>query len=99
MSQNQIAGEIAGYINNNGGGHRGWYVGIATDPRARLFNDHNVFEQDDAWIFRDCGTDTAARNIEQHFLNQGCDGGPGGGDSTTKFIYAYKKARHTVERQ
>lgn len=95
MSPNQIAGEIATYINNNGGSPRAWYVGIASDPRTRLFNDHNVQERGDDWIYRDCGTHQVARDIEQHFLNQGCDGGPGGGDHTTRFVYAYKKNGHT----
>ena len=51
-----------------------WYVGVATDPRARLFQDHNVNEQSDAWIYDNCGTDTAARSVEDYFLGKGCDG-------------------------
>jgi hypothetical protein len=86
---------IDDYIRKYGGPYSAWYAGIATDPRVRLFNDHGVAEKNDAWIFEDCVTDIAARKVEEHFLAKGCDGDTGGGDSLTKYAYAYKKNLYT----
>lgn len=91
----EIIADIESYIRNNGGVYKGWYAGVASDPRTRLFNDHSVNEKGDAWIFRDCGTDTAARKVEDYFLAKGCDGDTGGGDRSTKYVYAYKANAHT----
>ncbi|MEW6738555.1 MAG: hypothetical protein ACOYU2_07405 [Nitrospirota bacterium] len=91
----QVIQEMDDHIKNNGGGYSSWYAGIASDPRKRLFNDHSVQEKGDAWIYRDCGSDIAARQVEEHFLKKGCDGDTGGGDATTKYAYAYKRNSHT----
>ena len=94
-SVRQIVQEVEDYIANHGGSYSGWYAGVTADPRNRLFNGHNVAQNGDAYTVKDCGTDTAARSVEQHFLDRGCDGGTGGGDSSTRFFYAYKKSAHT----
>lgn len=93
----QIIREINAHMVKVGGAYREWYAGIATDPRDRLFNDHHVNEKNDAWIYLDAGTPSAARQVENHFLSQGCQGGSGGGDDSTKYVYAYKINSHTVE--
>jgi len=93
----QVVNDIENYMGKHGGGYRDWYVGIASGVRQRLFGDHCVREQGDAWIYRDCGTDAAARSVEDYFHGKGCDGGPGGGDHTTKYVYAYRKGPHTCE--
>ena len=91
-----IIQEIDDYIRTIGGGYSYWYIGIASDPRDRLFNDHNVSKDNDDYIIRDSGSEVAARKVEKYFLNRGCDGGTGGGgDSSTRFAYAYKKNLHT----
>jgi hypothetical protein len=95
LTVTQIIQEFNNYIRNNGGSYSRWYVGIASDPRDRIFNDHNVNKDNDAWIFRDCGAETAARKVEKYFLDRGCAGGTGGGDSSTTYAYAYKKNTHT----
>lgn len=91
----QAVQDIDNHIRNNGGAYSTWYAGIATYPRARLFTDHGVAEKTDAWIYEDCVTETSARKVEEHFLAKGCDGDTGGGDSSTKYAYAYKKNSHT----
>ncbi len=93
---NQIVQEIDSYIKQNGGGYHQWYAGIATNPRDRLFSDHNVDEKSGTWIYQDCGSENTARQIEKYFLNLGCKGGTGGGISP-KFVYAYKITRDTKE--
>jgi len=92
-----IISDIKSYAANNGGSYSQWYVGIATVPRQRLFNDHAVKEKGDAWIYRQCASSDIARAIEKHFLDQGMKGGSGGGDYNSDHVYAHKIAGHTVE--
>lgn len=91
----RIAGEIDTYI--GGTGYRNWYAGVASDPRRRLFVEHNVEEHGGRWIFRPCSSDDVAREVEQHFLGKGCQGGPGGGDGGTRYVYAYLVTPSTRE--
>jgi predicted GIY-YIG superfamily endonuclease len=61
----KIAREIQDYIKNCGGKYSDWYVGIAADPRKRLFTDHQVKEKGNFWIFsRECPNSDIAREIE-----------------------------------
>ncbi|MCI0627294.1 MAG: hypothetical protein L0387_37550 [Acidobacteria bacterium] len=89
--------DIKTYVANNGGTYSLWYIGIATSPRQRLFNDHAVRENGDAWIYRQCANSNIARAVEKYFLAQGMKGGSGGGDDSSDCAYAYKIAGHTVE--
>jgi len=90
-----VVQEIDEYIRTHGGGYRAWYVGIAANPRDRLFNGHCVRKHGDLWIYRDAGSDAAARQAESYFLSLGCRGGDGGGSFQTRFVYAYKMALQT----
>lgn len=87
--------EILTHMNKQGGPYTAWYCGIASDWQDRLFNDHQVPRQGHWYIARQCYNDTDARNVEQALLALGCDGGTGGGDSTTAYVYAYLKSRET----
>jgi len=89
ISTGQAQSEFLAYMNQFGVTALAWYVGIASDPRDCLFNRHGVNEQQGAWIFRDCGTDTAARAVEQYFHSKGCKGAGGGGGPETRYLYAY----------
>jgi hypothetical protein len=91
-----VISDIEAHIARGGGGYAAWYCGIAAAPRDRLFNDHNVAEKS-WWIYRDCGSDLIARQVESYFHRMGCLGGPGGGDRDTRFVYAYKITLSTVE--
>ncbi|SRR6266478_5719572 len=89
---------IKDYIEGWGGVYSDWYVGIASDPRRRLFDDHNVNEEKDRWIFQGCETSAAARDVEEFFVDTlGTKGGAGGGDQSTRFVYAYKITLSTKE--
>lgn len=94
---NKVIAEVENYIRNNGGAYSAWYAGIATNPKTRLFDDHNVDEKNGAWIYRDCGNDATARFVEDYFLRKGCKGDSGGGDSSTKYFYAYKITGYTCQ--
>lgn len=97
-SKTEIIEEIKTYIQNWGGQYSDWYVGIASDPRQRLFTDHNVREKGgDGWIFRECENADIAREIERYFIDVlGASGGEGGGDNTSRYVYAYKKTSYTT---
>lgn len=96
-TRQQAVTDIAAYMSQHASVYGNWYVGVASDPRARLFTDHAVSEQTGAWIYRTCATSDDARAVEDHFLAKGTKGGPGGGDSTTKSVYAYMITRSTIE--
>lgn len=96
-SEQEIVAAISNYIRECGGSYDQWYVGIAADPTARLFNDHRVSKDGDSWIHIPCASEASARRIEKYFLEKfGTDGGTGGGGPQTTYVYAYHKARHTT---
>ncbi|KAF3978804.1 MAG: hypothetical protein HFP77_00015 [Methylococcales symbiont of Iophon sp. n. MRB-2018] len=73
-----------------------WYVGIASDPRDRLFNEHNVNENNGTWVYEQASSDSVAREIEKMYINTGHDGGDGGGNYKSVYIYAYVKHAGTI---
>jgi len=87
--------KIEDYVRECGESFSSWYIGIAEDPRGRLFNEHNVSENNGNWIYRPTSSSATARNIEQYFLGLGMDGGSGGGDYLSKVVYSYKKTSST----
>ena len=94
----QLITAIEQYILNNGGLFRNWYVGIASNPDQRLFNDHNVIQNGGAWIYDWAATEQDARQVEKYLLDtHGTKGGTGGGDHTTRAVYAYRIGSHTIE--
>ncbi len=75
----------------------GWYVGIATNARTRLFQDHNVDEKNGRWIYRNADSEIDARDTEKYLLdNYSFKGGTGGGDNP-RYVYAYKITSATRE--
>lgn len=97
MSEETARLEIRNYIDSEHSGYPNWYVGIASDPQVRL-REHGVDPVPTApwWICRDAGSEAGARRAESWFLNTlGTDGGPGGGDSGTRYVYAYRKTWQT----
>ena len=97
-SERQIVDDIEAHIASRGGAYSEWYVGITRDPEQRLFTDHNVNRNTDKWFYKKATSSTSARNIENYFINShGTDGGTGGGDDNTDYVYAYRKNSHTRE--
>lgn len=94
QSMQDVFNEIVGHIKKQGGNYSGWYSGIASDWEARLFTEHKV-PKNHWWIARQCHSSESARKVEDALLSLGCDGGSGGGDSTTVYVYAYLKGAMT----
>lgn len=92
----QVYNEIVAHIRKQGGKPSDWYCGIASDWEDRLFNEHQVPRRKDYWyIARKCYNTADARTVEKMLIRFGCDGGVGGGDETTIYVYAYLKGSMT----
>ena len=91
----QAVATIDSFMRQVGGTKGDWYVGISAKPRQRLFDDHAVHEQLDAWILQQTLSSDIARAVEKAYLDTGHCGGPGGGDSLAIFVYAYRKSTRT----
>lgn len=95
MVQSQIVRDILAYIGNDVLSN--WYVGIATNPQDRLFNQHNVSKQYGRWIYRDAATEQNARDTESYMLKQYPFKGDTGGGLYPAYVYAYRITSATVE--
>lgn len=72
-----------------------WYVGIAENPKKRLFIEHNVRENGNLWIYYDANSEINARDTEKYLLERySFKGGVGGGIHPT-YVYAYKITPYT----
>ncbi len=97
ISPQQAATEMKAHMDKERSGYRNWYVGITGDLRARFFTEHGVHENNDWYIWRWLQTADDARAVESYFVDRlGADGGPGGGDTQSRCVYAYRKQRHTT---
>ena len=76
-----------------------WYGGITANPKERLFDDHNVNEDDkNEWICERAESSQVAREVERYFIEKkGTQGGPGGGDDRSLFVYAYRVNSQTKQ--
>jgi len=88
---------IGDYVAKVGGSYSHRYVGITANAKQRLFNDHAVDKDSDAWIYHQCTSSNTARAVEDYFLALGMKGGSGGGDDDSDYVYAYKISDHSVE--
>jgi hypothetical protein len=86
--------EIDNRIHRSKRGYPDWYVGIAANPRERLFQGHNVSEPAGAWLYRDVGSVSTAKDIEAIFIKKGCKSGSTKEDNP-HYVYAYKMTRTT----
>jgi hypothetical protein len=72
-----------------------WCVGVAADPRTRLFADHRV-GKNVPWIFRDTGSEEAAMAIREFIIDTyGTKGNSWNGEGTARYIYAYAVTEKT----
>ena len=94
-SSEVIVMELLGFIQSEGGHPRMWYVGVTDDAQRRLFDEHQVHYQDDAWIYRTASSELEAQRVEEYFLEYGLDGGKGS-RCPGSMVYAYRKSISTT---
>ncbi len=94
-SSEVIVMDILGFIQLEGGHPRMWYVGITNDAQRRLFEEHQVHYQDDAWIYRTATSAIEAQRVEEYFLEYGLDGGKASRRPDSLMVYAYRKSIRT----
>ncbi len=92
-SKQEIIEDITNHF--NGKIYKDCYRDITSDIDSRLFVNNNVSKENGHWIYRSASSDNVVREIEQHFLDKGMNGGSGGGDEDSKIVYAYKKTTTT----
>jgi hypothetical protein len=94
-TEQEIIAKVVAHMQRNGGSNSDWYAGVTADPKVRLFSDHGVHQDGDAWIYEPAESEAAARTVESYLINTlATDGGPGGG-TNPRYVYAYKKNEHT----
>ncbi len=98
MGHDSIIRDITEYIKKFCGDYSDWYVGIASSPKERLFDEHNVEKNGgNGWIYRDADTENIAREIEAYFINQKKTRGGTGGGIHPRYVYAYKITHDTIQ--
>lgn len=75
-----------------------FYVGITDNIEERLHGFHQVPKKGHWYIWCPADTEMIARTVEKHYLGLGMDGGTGGGDDDTNFVYCYEIGPNTKER-
>jgi hypothetical protein len=88
----RLLDKITGYVGRYGGLFERWYVGIATDPRHRLFEEHGVSEESEPWIFLKTSSEEVGHQVMEALLHRGMLGGRGWADGDGSFVYAYRGA-------
>ena len=96
-SVQQIKFEILAYIKEFGGEFNEWYVGIAADPKKKMFEEHSVHKEEDIWLYKQALTFAACKTIQDYFLKiLEVDGvSVTGGNEDTDCVYLYKKSVRT----
>lgn len=94
LAKDQIVKKIEGFRLKVGGTWRVWYVGITNDIKRRLLKEHNVSKD---YIYEEAYSKAVAGEIESYFHELGAQGDTGGGDEDSRFVYAYKITKDTVQ--
>ena len=71
-----------------------FYAGITTDPTQRLFDEHQLPHNQPHRVVR-CENHQEARELEKQLHKSGCDGGPGGEDNSSEYVYVYLTSPQT----
>jgi hypothetical protein len=90
-----IVMDILEFIQLEGGHPKIWYVGVTDDAQGKLFDEHQVHYQDDAWIYRTAASEIEAQRVQDYFLEYGLDGRKGTLRSGLCIVYAYRKGIST----
>lgn len=73
------------------------YVGITNDVDRRLFGFHRVPRRTHWWICCPADNVEIAREVEKYYLEEGMQGGDGGGNNKSNIVYCYEVTEDTKE--
>ena len=93
----EIIDELNDHLTVWGEDYPSCYIGITKDPVDRLFNQHNVDEIYGLWYYEKAISNEEARKVEELLIDLGMQGGHGGGDEDSVYVYCYLIARHTKQ--
>lgn len=97
ITATKICQEILSYIRAEKGEYSSWYVGVTSNPHIRLFQEHNVEVNNSWWVISKAINPEEARLVEKTLIEvNGMDGGSGGRDDKSVYVYAYKKTKTTI---
>lgn len=90
MSKQEIISAIDSHLQKSGRRYYSeFYIGITNDVERRLFREHNVNKNTMWWIYRTANSKAVAQEIEEHYINKGMKGNPGGGTKDSRIVYCY----------
>ena len=101
MSSNTVAGteslinSIKSKIMTGDQDFSSWYVGIANNVKRKLFEDHNVNEQNGIWIYVTAPDNAAARTTKSYFVQNRVAANDLDDEVGGLIVYAYKKTPST----
>ena len=67
------------------------HIGITNDLNRRLKIEHKITAEDYWWTSSEADDAETARAVERHFIEMGMQGGTGGGDNETEFVYCFAR--------
>lgn len=91
----EIVAGIKQYVGKRG--YENWYAGIAEKPKKRLFDRHRVTKENGLWIHKRATSVAEARTAEKMLIDEGFQGGSGGGTDDSTAVYAYRITPTTSE--
>lgn len=69
-----------------------WYVGLASNIRKKLFEEHKISEENGRWIYQTLANKEIAKEIKQHFVSLGLKSEDSNDDQSGNIIFIYKIA-------
>lgn len=73
-----------------------WYAGVTNDPQRRL-KEHAVDPDEGDYTWVECTDADVAADAEAELHELGYQGGPGGSQKDTVFVYVYEITDDTCE--
>jgi hypothetical protein len=96
-SVQQIKFEMFGYIKEFDPDFGAWYVGIASEPKHTMQEEHCVDLEKDVWLYKQAMSFAACRTVQRYFCDQlKTDGKPIlSGSSDMDCVYLFLKSKRT----
>lgn len=98
LSVQQIKFEMFSYIKEFDSDFSAWYVGIASDPKAKMKDQHGVDLDKDIWLYKQALSFTACKTIQRYFIENLKTNGElvASGNEDMDCVYLYKKSERTT---